>query len=145
MARHISKFFRKAKGLIMGHSNNVGGSATIRINGQTFTGQDANIVGGKLIIDGVEQVGALPENILKIEIVSGVLRQLNTDLSVTCGDIAESVNCGGSVNCGDVGGNVDASGSCNAKNVGGSVKAGGSVTCKKVSGSVKAGGNIVSR
>lgn len=100
--------------------------ATIVINGQKFTGNNVNIVGGRVIIDGVEQLNG-QSGVLEVRVTEGTLGELKADGSVTCGSVTGNVAAGGSVNCDDVGGNVSAGGSVNCDNVGGRISAGGSV------------------
>ena len=100
---------------------------TISINGRTFSGNNVDIVGGRVIIDGVEQTGDALSGRVDIIVVQGSITNLSTDASVHTGNITGDVRAGGSVNCNDVGGNVAAVGSVNCDTVGGSITAGGSV------------------
>lgn len=100
--------------------------ATIVINGHTFSGRSVSILNGQVTIDGVRQDGTL-SGVVEIKVTEGVLGEMRTDASVSCGDINGSVSAGGSVNCENIGGNVTAGGSVNGGNVKGSVSAGGSV------------------
>jgi len=99
---------------------------TIVINGQTFTGNNVDIVGGRVIIDGVEQMSG-QSGILEIRVTEGTIHNLKADGSVNCLNVTGNVSAGGSVNCNDVGGNVAAGGSVNCDDVSGKVTAGGSV------------------
>jgi hypothetical protein len=101
--------------------------ATVVIDGVTFTaGRSISITNGRVVIDGKVQDGML-HGVVEIKITEGVLGELRTDASVSCGTITGNVDAGGSVNCDDVGGSVRAGGSVNCDDVGGSVSAGGSV------------------
>jgi len=112
------------------------------INGQTF-----NIDGNNICIrDGVVTVDG--NKITEVDQVKiqweGDLASLETDQSVSCGDVDGDVKAGGSVNCDSVGGSVDANGSANCDSVKGDVKAGGSVSCDSVGGNITAGGSVIS-
>lgn len=100
---------------------------TININGRTYRGNNLSIVGGKVIIDGVTQDGEQLSGVVELRVTEGILGSLNTDCSVTCGNVQGYVSAGGSVECGDIGG---------------AVNAGGSVRCGKVTGPVNAGGSV---
>lgn len=99
---------------------------TITINGKTFTGNNVDVVGGRVIIDGVEQMSG-QSGVLEVRVLEGTIHNLKADGSVSCNNVTGNVAAGGSVNCDDVGGNVAAGGSVNCDNVGGKVSAGGSV------------------
>lgn len=108
---------------------------TIRISGN-----NVNIVGRKIIVDGVDMTDqySIPENVLKIEI-EGKVENLTTDKSVNVrGDVLGNVDAGGSVNAGNIGGYTKAGGSVNADDISGNVEAGGSVNCDDIGGSVNA-------
>lgn len=101
----------------------------IVVNGVTFeVDAAANVVvrngsvsvGGKTIVEGLSGV-------VRVE-WQGPLATLQSDASVTCGDVAGGVDAGGSVQCRDVRGSVSAGGSVQCGSVGGSVRAGGSVS-----------------
>src|SRR5690606_33479440 len=115
------------------------------IKGQSFSGSSVNIVGRKVIIDGVE-VMRVDDNEQKLQIeVSGVLGHLKADGSVCCSEVQGHVDAGGSVTVqGNVGHHVDAGGSVNVSgdlkgnaDAGGSINVGGSI-----SGHADAGGSI---
>jgi hypothetical protein len=99
---------------------------TITIDGRTFSGRSVSIINGRLTIDGVVQDGSL-SGVVEIKVTEGVLGELRTDASVSCGAVTGNVSAGGSVNCDGVGGSVTAGGSVNCGTVRGSVSAGGSV------------------
>lgn len=104
---------------------------TIRINGSIFNGNDLNIVGGKIMINGVEVNPTLNESkILKVEILSGTIHNLTCDASVECGNVTGDIDAGNSVKCGDVTGNVKAGNSVNCGDIEGKVKAGNSINCR---------------
>jgi hypothetical protein len=85
------------------------------------------IINGRVTIDGVPQDGSLSD-VVEIGITEGILGELRTDASVSCGSVAGNDDAGGSVNCNRVGGNVRAGGSVNCDDFGGSVSAGGGVS-----------------
>ena len=69
---------------------------------------------------------------------------LNVDsrISISCGDVAGNVDAGTNINCGNVNGDVDAGTSVSCGNVEGSVDAGTEVYCGNVGGSVDAGTEV---
>jgi hypothetical protein len=83
---------------------------TIVIDGKTFKGNNVTIRNGAVIIDGASQPGILT-GVVEIKITEGTISRLDTDASVTCGDVAGQVSAGGSVSCNNVGGSVNAGGS----------------------------------
>jgi hypothetical protein len=99
----------------------------ITINGVTITGDSVMLVGGRVIVDGVEQPGEPLSGRVTMVVVEGRLGNLQTDASVTCGPVEGDVSAGGSVNSGDIGGNVSAGGSIRCGGIGGNVNAGGSI------------------
>lgn len=100
--------------------------STITIDGRSFPGaRSVSIINGRVTIDGVPQDGTL-SGVVEIR-VEGVLGELKTDASVSCGQVTGSVSAGGSVRCEGVGGGVNAGGSVNCGDVRGMVVAGGSV------------------
>lgn len=108
--------------------------ASLKIDGQVFTGERVDIVGRNIYINGVKQdhTVAAGQQKLQIEVLSGVLGELHADGSVSCGQVNGSVDAGGSINVnGAVGGNVKAGGSANiVGNVAGNCKAGGSLNVR---------------
>lgn len=112
-----------------------GNMSKISIGGMTFTGNNLDIVGGRITVDGVDvtdqvRAGRTVDNrVLEIRVLEGTIGSLTTDASVNCNDVAGDVKAGGSVNCNNVGGDVATGGSVTCDNVGGSIKAGGSVIC----------------
>lgn len=69
---------------------------------------------------------------------------LNVDsrISISCGDVQGNADAGTSICCGNVGGDVDAGTSVSCGNVEGSVDAGTEVYCGNVGGSVDAGTEV---
>jgi hypothetical protein len=101
--------------------------ARVIIDGRNFVaGNSISIINGVVTIDGVRQDGAV-SGVVEIRVVEGVLGDLRTDASVTCGEVRGSVSAGGSVTCGNVGMSVSAGGSVRGGAFGGSISAGGSV------------------
>lgn len=99
---------------------------SISINGKTYVGNNVQVVGGRVYIDGREQTDTV-SGVVEIRVLEGTIHELRTDASVSCQDVTGNVSAGGSVNCDDVGGAVSAGGSVNCGKVGGSVRAGGSI------------------
>lgn len=99
----------------------------IIIDGKVFHGNNVTIRNGTVIIDGKMQDGTV-QGVVEIRIVEGVLGKLETDASVTCGEVRGDVSAGGSVTCANVGGAISAGGSVRASGrAGGTINAGGSV------------------
>lgn len=104
--------------------------AKISINGQTFTSDSfsgIDIVGGRIIINGVEQKGELLKGVVEVRILEGSVENLRSDASIHCGDVGGDVDAGMTVHCKNVQGNVDAGMSVHCGDVTGKVKAGMSV------------------
>lgn len=120
------------------HGHNMG---TIRINGNTYQGNNVSIINGVVKIDGVIQEGTVT-GVVEVRILDGTIENLTTDASVTCQAVSGNVRAGGSVTCTSVGGDADAGGSIKCGDVGRNVDAGGSVHCGKVTGKVDAGGSV---
>lgn len=110
----------------------------------TINGRVINMVGGVLEIDGkvVEGLGDM-KHILEIRITEGSPVSINTDLSVTCGNVAGNVKAGEGVVCGNVTGKVDAGEGVVCGNIGGDVTAGKGVMASKIVGNVTAGGSVM--
>ncbi len=104
----------------------------IQINNITYSSISGkvDIVGGRVIIDGVVQEQSL-NGVAEVRVLEGVINKLTTDASVRCDTVNGDVNASGSVNCGSVAGDVKAGGSVNCGPVQGSVKAGGSVNMSR--------------
>ena len=115
--------------------------ATISINGVTYKGDNLVINGSKVIIDGVVQESNAT-GVLEVRILEGVVNNLTSTASVTCGDVTGNVDAGSSVQCRNVGGDVDAGSSVMCGDVGGSVDAGSSVKCGNVKQYVDAGSSV---
>jgi len=99
---------------------------TVNINGKIYQGNNIEINGNKIIIDGVERREDV-SGVVEVRIMSGEPVNVSSDASITCNNVKGNLSAGGSVNCDDVGGNVSAGGSVNCDNIGGNVSAGGSV------------------
>lgn len=65
--------------------------------------------------------------------------------NVCCGDVGSSVDAGANVSCGVVGGDIDAGMSVTCGDVGGDVDAGTTVECGHVEGDISAGGPVMTR
>jgi hypothetical protein len=101
--------------------------SVITINGRRIEVQGSNVsvVNGVASVDGVVVESGL-YGVVKVE-WEGPLANLQSDASVTCGNVNGSVNAGGSVNCRDIQAPANAGGSIHAQNIYGNVIAGGSV------------------
>jgi hypothetical protein len=99
----------------------------ITINGVTYEGaRSVAVVNGVVTIDGNRQDSAV-SGVVEVRVLDGVLGELRTDASVTCGEVRGNVHAGGSVKCAGVGGSISAGGSVRCASVDGSINAGGSV------------------
>lgn len=99
---------------------------TVTINGVTYTGNNICIRGNHVTIDGVTQTDKL-SGVVEVRVIEGTINKLESDASISCGDVAGSVSAGGSVQCDAVGGNVSAGGSVQCDDIGGNCVAGGSI------------------
>lgn len=84
----------------------------VTINNMFFKSVSSVIVRNSIIkVDGkTVDVGKVKDGILQIK-VEGTLDNLETDGSVTCGDVRGDIQAGGSVSCENVSGSVMAGGS----------------------------------
>lgn len=101
--------------------------SNITIDGKNFhvTGRNIIIRNGTVTVDGITITTGLVGDVhVKFD---GDLASLQSDGSVTCGNVHGDVSAGGSVQCGDVGKGINAGGSVRAGKVGGSMSAGGSI------------------
>ena len=73
---------------------------------------------------------------------NGPVLNLDSTVSLTCGEVYGNVTAAGSVTCDDVAGDVHAGGNVTCDNVGCDVRSGGNTTCDNVSGDVSAGGDL---
>lgn len=113
------------------------------VNGQVYGGDvKVGIRNNRLYINGVLQDGEPLQGVVEVRVTEGSLVSLETDASVTCGDVTGDVDAGGSVTSKTVGGSVDAGGTVKCGDIRGNVNAGGSITCGKVDGNVNAGGSV---
>ncbi len=72
----------------------------------------------------------------------GVLGHVNAEGDINCEEVAGNVTAGGDVNCDEVKGSVSAGTDVNCCDVEGNVNAGTDVNCENVTGSVNAGGDV---
>lgn len=72
----------------------------------------------------------------------GPALNIESRISVTCGDVEGDVDAGTHVSCGNVGGDADAGGNISCGNIGGDADAGTYISCGNVSGDVDAGGSV---
>lgn len=100
----------------------------ISINGHVFSGQNVDIVGGNVYINGVKQEGDKLQGVVEVRILEGTVNNLKSDASISCGNVGGDVHASGSVQCDNVKGSINAGGSVQADDVGGSINAGGSVS-----------------
>lgn len=115
------------------------------INNCIINGRRIDMVGGRVIIDGTDvtgKVGKPEDGILEIRVVEGVIEELHSDVSVTCGNVRGSVRAGASVKAGTVGGSVSAGTAVKCGDVHGDASAGTSISCGQVGGSVSAGVSV---
>ncbi len=72
----------------------------------------------------------------------GPALNIESRVSVSCGDVAGDVSAGGDLKCNNVDGDVSAGSSVTCNNVDGDVSAGYDVTCANVGGDVSAGNSV---
>ena len=83
-------------------------------------------------------------------VYQGEALNVQSGLSIRCGDILGNATAGGGIRCGSertsannaIGGNASAGGGINCGSVGGGARAGGGINCGSVQGGVNAGGGI---
>lgn len=104
--------------------------SVIMINGKRIEvqGSHISIVNGVVKVDGVTVESGL-QGVVEVK-WEGPIAILNTDASVTCGDVGGNVTAGGSIHAGNIQGSAAAGGSIHAGDISGSVNAGGSVNCR---------------
>lgn len=100
----------------------------ITINGKTIevSGSNITVVNNKIFVDGKEISDEVSKN-ANIYIY-GDVNYIETDKSVSCGNVTGNVYAGGSVSCDDIDGSVSCGGSVSCDGIGGSVTAGGSIS-----------------
>lgn len=110
----------------------------ININGKQYNIPNGNISikNNKLYVNG--KLVTEDNNIYKATeiVIKGDVENIETDKSVKCNNVKNSIKAGGSVNCDDVGGDIYAGGSVRCDNVVGNVSASGSIHCDSVGGIV---------
>lgn len=72
----------------------------------------------------------------------GPALNIESDISVTCGDVEGNVMAGMDVTCDNVDGDVHAGGNVTCDNIDGDAFAGGGITCDDICGNATAGGSI---
>ena len=103
--------------------------SVITINGNRIEvkGSHVSIVNGVVKVDGVTVESGL-QGVVEVK-WEGPIAILQSDASVTCGDVGGDVSAGGSVHSGNIQGGVNAGGSINCQDISGSANAGGSIHC----------------
>jgi len=104
--------------------------SVITINGKRIEvkGSNVSVVNGVVSVDGMTVESGL-QGVVEVK-WEGPVATLNTDASVTCGDIGGNVSAGGSVHSENIHGSVTAGGSVHAGDISGGVTAGGSIKCR---------------
>lgn len=117
---------------------------TIKIGNITVSGNDIDIVGGKIYVDGKLLSGdtGVKNGIVEVRIVEGTVTNIKSDANVTARDVGGRIDAGGNVTCENVKGDASAGGNMTCDNVGGDVSAGGNVNCGRIGGDLSAGGNV---
>lgn len=99
----------------------------ININGKIFEGNNIEINGDKIIIDGVVRRSDV-SGVVEVRILEGKVWNISSSASITCNDVEGDVQAGGSVSCASIKGDVQAGGSVKANgDIHGDIMAGGSV------------------
>jgi hypothetical protein len=127
----IRKFLNLIFGTTMG---------SVKVNGQTFEGDNISISGNKVYIDGklVNEGDSSDKSGIKIIVQSGTFNKIQSDESLNIsGKVIGNIKALGSVNCDDVQGHITSRGSVNCDDVYGDISAKGSVNCDDVHGTIK--------
>ena len=104
---------------------------TININGITYSGVGSITVKNGIAYIGKNKIVGNLSGTVDLHI-TGDVRDIKCDGSVTVSGNAKNIDCGGSATVnGDVNGNIDCGGSCSCENVTGDIDAGGSVKIKR--------------
>lgn len=111
-----------------------------RTSGDYF-GRTVHIQARRIIIDG-KVISDSAEGVIELKVTEGVLENVTSSASVTCGDIAGNVDAGMEVSCGDVGGDADAGMNITCGDITGNADAGMSINARTISGKAKAGMTI---
>lgn len=127
-------------------ANLTGKSMSIRAGRHTFSGDSikfsGDVVGGKIVVNGVEQTDMVATPNIMIEIIGGTVDKVESNLGITCGNVTGNVKAGMEVTCGNVGGNVDAGMGVEAQDIGGDADAGMDIKARDIKGDAKAGMSI---
>lgn len=118
----------------------------IKSGGKVFSGDyisiNGDIVGGKVIVNGVEQVGMVATPKITLEIVGGSVGNVESNLGISCGDITGNAKAGMEIKCGNIGGKADAGMQIEAQDIGGDADAGMDIRARDIKGNAKAGMSI---
>lgn len=94
------------------------------------------------VLIGHEDVTNCPEATRISFCYEGDALNVDSVFSVSCDDVAGSVNAGGDVSCDTVNGNATAGGDLSCDRVGGNAQAGGDLSCDGIGGNASAGCDI---
>lgn len=127
-------------------ANLTGENMNVKAGGRVFSGDkvfiSGDIVGGRVIVNGVVQDGMAASPNISIEILGGTVHTVETSQNLTCGDVTGSVKAGMDVNCGNIGGDVDAGMTVKCQDITGRVDAGMNVEAHTITGNAKAGMSV---
>jgi hypothetical protein len=127
-------------------ANLTGQNMNIKTGGRVFSGDkisiNGDIVGGRVIINGVVQDGMTATPKISIEILGGTVHTVETSQNLTCGEVTGGVTAGMDVNCGNITGDVDAGMTVKAKDINGRVDAGMNVDAHTITGNANAGMSV---
>lgn len=110
-------------------------------SGTTFSGDSISIVGRRIIIDG-KVVSEDAEGVVELRILDGIVKDVRSDMNVTCEEVRGNVEAGMNVRCGNIGGNAEANMTLNCGDIAGKARAGMNITAKTIHGDADAGMTI---
>lgn len=127
-------------------TNLTGKNMNVNVGGRVFSGDkvhiSGDIVGGKVIINGIEQEGMVATPKITIEILGGSVHNVDTSQNLTCGEVTGNATAGMDLRCANIGGNAKAGMGIEAQDISGDADAGMEIKARDIKGNADAGMNI---
>lgn len=118
--------------------NIFGKGSRVSINGKTYVGNNININGNQVYIDGELQDDLDDTKKIEVSILSNVEKIVSEESIYIKGNVKGNVEAKASVNCDDITGNVSAGASVNCDNIHGNAFAGATINCDDIKGNATA-------